>query len=154
MADRPTFYVDRCLGKALPAALRNAGACVEIHDDHFSQNALDVNWIPEVTRRGWVILTKDKNIRRNTVEREVVLTASARIFTLSSGNMRGAEMADRFVRYLADMEQFAVNEPAPFVAVLEVGGIRVVLRRPSTAAATAVAPTEAGTSQSGDDSSE
>ena len=40
MADRPTFYVDRCLGKAVARALRAAGADVRVHDDFFAQHYL------------------------------------------------------------------------------------------------------------------
>src|SRR5262245_254483 len=105
MSDRPIFYVDRCLGKAVPRALQEAGARVEIHDDHFAKDAEDEVWIPEVARRGWVILTKDKNIRRTPGEREAALTANARIFTLSSGNMRGEVMAALFVTRLPDLEK-------------------------------------------------
>jgi hypothetical protein len=130
VVDRPTFYADRCLGKAVARALRAAGAVVEIHDDHFAQNALDETWIPDVVRRGWVILTKDKNIRRPRGERESVLTADARIFTLNSGNMRGADMADLFVRHLADMEQVAAALMPPFVAVVGQDGIRIVYPLP------------------------
>jgi hypothetical protein len=55
--DRPVFFVDRCLGKAVAVALRTAGVEVHTHDDHFAQTTRDVDWIPEVTARGWVILT-------------------------------------------------------------------------------------------------
>jgi hypothetical protein len=81
--------VDRSLGKGMGRLLREAGATVELHDDHFPQTELDKNWIPNVTARGWVILTKDKNIRRPSGEREDVLLAGAKVFTLTSGNMRG-----------------------------------------------------------------
>ena len=47
----------------MPEALRAAGAQVEIHDDNFPQGALDVEWLPEVGRRGWVLLPKDREIR-------------------------------------------------------------------------------------------
>jgi hypothetical protein len=30
------FFIDRCLGKKLADSLRNVGATVEIHDDHFT----------------------------------------------------------------------------------------------------------------------
>lgn len=70
MSPRPTFYVDRCLGKAVAAALREAGADVRLHDDHFSQGEQDADWIPVVSAHGWVILTKDKNIRRVCGERD------------------------------------------------------------------------------------
>lgn len=126
MADRPTFYVDRCLGKTVAKALRSAGAVIEIHDENFAQDSQDETWIPVVARRGWVILTKDKNIRRPRGERESVLTAEARIFTLCSGNMRGADMAAFFVRHLSDMEQVADALEPPFVAVVGHDGIHIV----------------------------
>lgn len=124
MADRPTFYVDRCLGgKAIVNALRTAGATVEAHDDHFAQAAEDVEWIPVVAANGWVILTKDKNIRRNRGEREALLLSHARVFTLTSGNMRGADMAALFVGHLAEMEHISGSQPAPFVYTIGPGGL-------------------------------
>lgn len=130
MSQRPTFYVDRCLGKAVAHRLRDAGAQVEMHDDHFAQDAADDEWIPEVAERGWVILTKDKNIRRRAGEREAVVTAKARIVTLTSGNMKGADMAALLVSRLADMEQLATTQPVPFVAMVGPGGLEVVFPRP------------------------
>src|SRR5262249_6267015 len=118
--------------KAVVRALRDAGACVEAHDDHFAQNEPDESWIPTVAQRGWVILTKDKNIRRRAGEREAVVTARARSITLTSGNMTGAAMATLFVQHLADMEQVANSQPAPFVAILGPGGIQVVLPKQAT----------------------
>ena len=126
MADRPTFYIDRCLGKAVAAALRAAGASVEAHDNHFAQEASDEVWIPDVAARGWVILTKDKNIRRRHQEREASLLALARIFTLSSGNMRGSVMAEIFVRHLDAMEQVALGLIPPFLAVVSSESIEIV----------------------------
>jgi predicted nuclease of predicted toxin-antitoxin system len=128
VSDRPTFYVDRCVGKRVPQALRAAGAQVEIHDDHFAQNAPDEQWIPDVAGRGWVILTKDKNIRRRAGEREAAVTAQARIITLTSGNMRGEDMANLFVGHLPEMEQLATTHPPPFVAILGPAGLHVLSR--------------------------
>jgi predicted nuclease of predicted toxin-antitoxin system len=130
MAGRPTFYADRCLGKAAARALQAAGASVELHDDHFGQDAADEDWIPVVSARGWVILTKDKNIRRRLGEREAVLLANARVMTLSSGNMRSQEMADLLVARLAEMEKLANDHPPPFVAVVSPTGIQVVVPPP------------------------
>jgi hypothetical protein len=65
-----TFFIDRCLGnKLIVETLRGAGLTVEIHDDHFSKNAPDIDWIPEIGQRGWVILTKDARIGKNRIER-------------------------------------------------------------------------------------
>ena len=61
-----TFFLDYQIGRFVVAeALRAAGAKVEVHFDHFDQAAPDVEWIPEVGRRDWVLITKDEHIRRN-----------------------------------------------------------------------------------------
>lgn len=133
MAERPTYYVDRCLGKFVGAALRAAGADVRLHDDHFAQDARDEDWIPDVASRGWVILTKDKNIRRNWGEREALIASHARIFTLPSGNMRGVEMAELLVAQLAVIEATALGLEPPFVAVVGRDGIEIVYPRPDHA---------------------
>ena len=54
------FFVDRSLGRRIiPDALRAANAQVELHDDHFPQDARDQTWLAEAGKRGWVVLTKD-----------------------------------------------------------------------------------------------
>jgi hypothetical protein len=113
-------------------ALRDAGARVEAHDDHFAQNEPDESWIPNVAGRGWVILTKDKNIRRRAGEREALVAGQAKIITLTSGNMRGEEMATLFVRHIPEMEQLASTRAGPFVAILGPGGIQVVFPKPAS----------------------
>jgi hypothetical protein len=45
-------FLDRSLGKHIVAeALRQAGAAVEVHDDHFLQDARDEEWLREVGQR-------------------------------------------------------------------------------------------------------
>lgn len=50
------FFIDRCLGKKLADSLRNVGATVEIHDDHFSQDIFDI----EIDKRSPPRRTKRK----------------------------------------------------------------------------------------------
>ena len=58
------FFIDRSLGKKIVAqALRDIGETVEIHDDHFAPDAKDEDWLVEVGKRGWIVLTKDDRIR-------------------------------------------------------------------------------------------
>lgn len=129
----PVFFIDHCLGKTVAHALRAAGADVRVHTDFFSQDALDEVWIPDVAGRGWVILTKDKNIRRRHGEREAALLAEARIFTLSSGNLRGADMAARFVQHLDAITQTALALEPPFLVVVSADGLEVVYPLPGGA---------------------
>ncbi len=116
-SEQPTFFIDRALGrKAVAIALRQAGAKIEIHDDHFPARALDIEWLPMVGERGWLILTKDDAIRRRLLEQMAVASSGARVFVLASGNLTGPEMAAILVSALSRMQRFAQSNSQPFIA--------------------------------------
>lgn len=111
------FFIDRCLGsKQIVKALRQTGITVEIHDDHFDKNAQDVDWLPEVGKKGWLLLTKDANIGKNTLERMAVTNAGIRMFILASQNLSGTDMANIFQEAIIKMQDFVRKHPAPFIA--------------------------------------
>ena len=113
------FFIDRALSpKAVSAALRGAGAAVEIHADHFALEAPDVDWLPDVTERNWVILTKDNKIGNRPLEVEAIARAGARVFILVSGNLTRQQMADLFVAVLEKLKKFVRGNQAPFIAKL------------------------------------
>lgn len=121
--DSITFFIDRCLGnKLIVETLRGAGFAVEIHDDHFLKNAPDVDWIPEIGNRGWIILTKDVRIGKNRIERLAVADACVRMFTLASQSLSGIDMADIFLKAIPEMRKFICDNPAPFIAKVYQGG--------------------------------
>jgi len=118
-----TFFLDRSLGRRKVAnVLRGAGATVEIHDDHFSPDTRDEDWLQEVGRRGWIVLTKDSRIRYHTSERLALIKAGVAAFVLSGGNLRGDEMAEIFVKALPAMCRFARKNCPPFIARITKGG--------------------------------
>jgi hypothetical protein len=129
--ERVVFFVDRALGcNLVPAALRDAGYDVEILDDHYDDETKDTDWIPEVAARGWIILTKDKGIRRRHVEREALKAANAYYFCLGSGNWRGEQQAEIVLKHAARMEQLAQTYPAPIIGGMNIGGLLILdLRR-------------------------
>lgn len=90
------FFLDRCLGAhVLPTMLREAGMNVRtMHEEGFAPDVEDVAWIPVIAERGWVIVTKDKNKRRDTLELRAVLTASARYFALGKGERSVTDMGE------------------------------------------------------------
>lgn len=111
------FFIDRCLGKhPILEVLRETGITVEIHDDHFPQNTPDQLWIPKIGEWGWIILTKDARIARNTLERQAVARAGIRMFTLASKKLTGKETAIAFRDSLTAMLKFIEKHPAPFIA--------------------------------------
>lgn len=111
-----TFFIDRCLGKKVEDALRNAGLIVEIHGDHFAPDALDVDWLTAVGVRQWVVLTKDENISRRTLERMAVTRAGIKLFILTSQNIASFEMINILVQAIEPMKNLVYNHPAPFIA--------------------------------------
>lgn len=118
----PVFFVDRALGRRVAEILRAAGEQVEIHDDHFPAAAQDIDWIPHVARHGWVVLTKDKRLRYNKLERTAIQLAGLRVFTLASGNRTSQEMGELFVDARASMKRLVRDRPAPFIGKVYRGG--------------------------------
>lgn len=106
-----------------------AGAKVELHRDHFREDAPDVEWLGEVGRRGWVVLTKDDAIRRNPLERHALLAGNVRAFILTSANMTGPEMAELLVGHLGRIERLARSHGAPFIATVTRSGAKIVATR-------------------------
>jgi predicted nuclease of predicted toxin-antitoxin system len=92
------------------------GISVECHDDHFPKEAQDIEWMPEVGRRGWIVLTKDARIGKRTLEKIAVTHAGIRMFVLASQNLSGADMAEAFQKAMEAMQKFAIENPAPFMA--------------------------------------
>jgi len=83
------FFIDRCLGKKLADSLRNAGATVEIHDDHFIPNLKDEDWLRIVGESNWVVLTKDKKIASRPLELLAVAQGNVRLFAFVGGDVSG-----------------------------------------------------------------
>jgi hypothetical protein len=114
----PVFFVDRSLGrKIIPAALRQAGEEVRIHDDLFPQNARDESWLTEVGKRGWIVLTKDTRIRYHAIEVNALRAAAVRAFVLTAkGDLSGSEMAGIFVKALPAIKRLCSRQSPPFLA--------------------------------------
>ena len=115
--------MDRNLGKKIVAdALRQAGADVRVHDDLFSPDARDEEWLSEVGRRQWVVLTKDARIRYREIERMALMNAGVRAFVLTAKNLQGSEVANVFVRALPAIQRFITRHTPPFIAKITRSG--------------------------------
>ncbi len=98
-------------------ALREAGAEVHAHDDHFPAEAPDEEWLAEVGRRGWVVLTRDGRSRYRPLERAALISGRrARLRPGRRRGSRGEQMAAVFVKALPRIERFVAENPAPFIA--------------------------------------
>lgn len=119
-----TFFLDHQIGRFVVAdALRAAGAAVEVHLDHFKGDAPDTEWIPEVARRDWVMITKDQHIRRNPLERAAYQSARLRGFVVTGKDLSGKELGELLVRCLDGIVRRAHNRPGPLLFAISRNGI-------------------------------
>ncbi len=84
-----------------------------MHRDHFEEGADDPDWLPEVARQGWIILSTDQF---NYLEREAIRNAGGRAFLLMQGSMKGDEQAALIVGAMRRMLRILKSNPPPFIA--------------------------------------
>ena len=98
--------------------MRAVGANVEVHDAHFAQNTPDEQWLAEIGKRGWPVLSKDENIRRRPLELGAIARSKAGVFVLASQGLTGAEMASIFVSALPRIQAAWRGLNRPFVCLI------------------------------------
>ena len=109
-------------------AMRQAGAQVRVHDDHFPPDARDEDWLREVGRKQWVVLTRDQRIRHRKLELAALFKARVAAFVFTGGNVSGEDMADTLVRSLPAISRFVAKHPRPFIAsIIKSGRIQLLL---------------------------
>lgn len=119
------FFVDRGLGRNhVPAVFRRAGFRVVLMSDYYpngtDQSISDDCWIADISREGWVALTKDLAVAR--VHRAALACSTLRLFALDSARLTGPEMAGRFAKHLHRIVQQA-RHPGPYAYVVRSNGL-------------------------------
>ena len=64
--------------------LRAADLKVEVHDDHFAQDAPDPEWLAAVGKNNWIVITRDERIRYRVAEKQAMRRAKVRAFVLAA----------------------------------------------------------------------
>jgi hypothetical protein len=120
----PVFFIDHCLGtEKVAERLRQQGVDARVMiEEGFREDAEDVAWLPVVASRGWVILTKDKRIRRRAIEHDAIFASGAGAFILVAGGLGGDAIADAFVRALPTMVRIWHTRTRPFLAAVTAQG--------------------------------
>ena len=71
--------------------------------------------LPQVATRGWIIVTRDRNIQDHRAEIGAVHDHSARMVTLHGPEARGTwEQLEIFMSRWRDIER-CLDEPGPFI---------------------------------------
>jgi hypothetical protein len=103
-----TFFFDNNLPPAIPALLRPLGVDARHLREQFAPEIDDEDWIPAVGERRWVIVTGDRHIRKNPVERLALEEARLIAFFLRRDIHKTKwEQATWFTRYWQKIERVA-----------------------------------------------
>ncbi len=112
-------FIERNLGKhKVTQILQDAGEQVEVHDDHLLQNAADEEWIQLVGEKGWLAVTKDKNIRYRQSELDAIKEYKARIFVIRAKNVTAEDIGEILLKALGRMKKLSARTKAPFIAAI------------------------------------
>jgi hypothetical protein len=112
----PVFFADENLGRIkFPQRLRDAAVRLEVHLDYFRQGAPDDEWLPEIGKRGWVLLTLDSRLRYNRLEQRAIMENRVAAFVLVGGDTHD-EKAVVFLRAQRRIRSFLAGHKRPFIA--------------------------------------
>ena len=112
----------------MAGALRKAGLNIEIHDDHFAQDAEDPEWLTACGKKNWIVVTRDERIRYRVPERQAIRRAKVRAFVLAAqGDLRAEMLANNFLEALSKIRQTVKQQKPPFIAKISRDGNVTVL---------------------------
>jgi len=94
----------------------------ERHGQHFRPGTQDTVWLPFIGEKGWTLITKDKRIRFNDLEKAAVVAYRVREFYFTSGNYSGAEMATMLTTALPEIIRLCRTQAPPFIASITKAG--------------------------------
>ena len=117
--DGLTFLVDESVGaKIVPEALRELGAVVHTVAERFGQGAPDEQWLVEAGLQGWVVVTRDRMIRKRPNELAALRDANVRAFALTAGAQTGQAAAELLRRRAQKIRNHCRSEKPPFLVTI------------------------------------
>jgi hypothetical protein len=97
--------------------LRDAGYIAHVPGAAtFPTGTQDVDWLPLVGERKWILITKDKNIRKREIEMRALNQARVRTFVLTAAGLKGEEQARVIREALPGMLRMLRRRSAHFIA--------------------------------------
>lgn len=118
-----TFLVDESVGaKILPAVLESLGAQVLTVAATFGQGAPDVEWLTAAGPKGWIVIPRDRMIRKRPLELQALRTAGVRAFAFSGGDQTADAMGELLRLRAVKMANICRSEPAPFLYTITAAG--------------------------------
>ena len=101
----------------VPDALRAAGIAIRTYADLYPKDdeVADSKWIPDVTARGWIILTKDEAISRNPAEVSVLRRAKAIYVCFAAKGMTAPAQVECLLKHWRTIEGVVASRKPPVI---------------------------------------
>ena len=113
----------------MPESLRQAGAEVQVHADHFSDDERDEVWLAEAGARGWAVITRDRGIRYRDTELTALKAAGVAAFVLTAKGFTGPQNGAILAKALPAMLRYLVGNRPPFIAAVSASSRPSMLHR-------------------------
>ncbi|MBB3605697.1 hypothetical protein FHT40_005384 [Mycolicibacterium sp. BK556] len=122
------------LGKGMVAVRRDTGRFTEDPlDELLPEGINDVDWIPVLGRKGWVVITNDRRIRTRPAESQLAIEHRLKVVHLH-GDVGNARPWDQLIRVTSRWEavekQVTSNPEGPWWLSLRTVGTRVMRFEP------------------------
>lgn len=121
----PVVYLDEnlCNCKPILDALNRCGLKYERHLVHFPRGTPDTKWLPLLGKARWILLTVDKRLRFNELEKIALEKFKVRAFEFSSGQMGAVNMAKALETAVPRIISFCQSHTGSFVASITRSGL-------------------------------
>jgi len=106
------FVFDECLSDKTPRALEIMGKDTVSSVEVWGRGALDTDWIPDASKKGWCVITSDQ-LRPH--RRLALAQQTGRFFILTSKNLSLWEQFKLIVNRWEDIEKEARKRHPPYV---------------------------------------
>jgi len=110
------IFIDRSIPRGVADALKKVREDVRWLEDEFSHDTKETDWLPEIGRRGWLVVSRDKKIRTRPGERRALLDAGVGCFILAQKqNLTRWDYLKLLATTLDEMERVFANTERPFI---------------------------------------
>jgi uncharacterized protein with PIN domain len=88
------------------------------------ENTPDEQWLKIAGDNDWVVITRDKRLRRRRGERKIWMKRGLRVFVMSSsGNMTAWETLQLLVERFDEIEDYARDRTGPYIVSVTKTGL-------------------------------
>lgn len=108
------FFVDNNLSRGLARGMAAFGEDVTHLQDHYPVDAKDTDWLPQVGRDEWILLTRDNKIRFKPAELGAIKQHRVGAFFLGGKDRSRWDLVQQVVRNWVRMNELAGKTARPF----------------------------------------